>query len=159
MDENTDIAPLISEDAAKRVESWIDEAVKAGGKMLAGGKREGALIAPTLIEDAPENAKIACEEVFGPVATLEKTDSRERGLDKVARSAYGLQAGLFTNDMNLVFRAWQKLPVGGLIVNDIPSFRSDAMPYGGVKDSGTGREGVRYAMQELTELRTLVLKP
>lgn len=159
LDEKTDIGPLISEEAARRVESWIDEAVKAGGKMLTGGKRQGALIPPTLIEDAPENAKISCAEVFGPVATIEKVDSRERGLDKIARSTYGLQAGLFTKDMSLIFDAWNRLPVGGLIINDIPSFRSDAMPYGGVKDSGTGREGVRYAMQELTELRTLVLKP
>ncbi len=159
MDENTDIGPLIDEAAAVRVESWIQEAVAGGGKLVLGGKRSGDRVAPTLVEDAPDSCKLSCEEAFGPVATLEKVASRQAALDKLASGSYGLQAGLFTNDMGAVFRSWGRLPVGGLIVNDIPAYRSDAMPYGGVRDSGTGREGVRYAMEEFTELRTLVLKP
>jgi aldehyde dehydrogenase (NAD+) len=159
MDEATDIGPLISEEAAARVSEWIKEAVSGGGRLLCGGKRSGDRIEPTLVEDAPASCKLSCEEAFGPVATIEKVDSRQVALDKLAEGSYGLQAGIFTNDLGAVFRSWGRLPVGGLIVNDIPAYRSDAMPYGGVKDSGTGREGVRYAMEEFTELRTLVLKP
>lgn len=158
-DEKTDIGPLIDENAARRVEAWIQEAAAGGGKVLCGGKRDGLTIAPTLVEDAPASCKLSCEEAFGPVATLEKVDSRQRAFEKLASGAYGLQAGVFTNDMAAVFAAWGQIPVGGLIVNDIPAFRSDAMPYGGVKDSGTGREGARYAMEEFTERRVLVIKP
>ncbi|MBI5631398.1 MAG: aldehyde dehydrogenase family protein [Elusimicrobia bacterium] len=159
LDENTDIAPLISQEAAERVEAWIEEAVKGGGRVLRGGKRQGSLLPPTLIENAPETCRLSREEAFGPVAILRKVASRHEGLEKIAQGPYGLQAGIFTNDLRGVFEAWENIPVGGLIVNDIPSFRSDAMPYGGTKDSGTGREGARYAMEEFTELRTLVIKP
>jgi acyl-CoA reductase-like NAD-dependent aldehyde dehydrogenase len=159
LDEKTDIGPLISLEAAQRVEAWIKEAVEAGGKILCGGPRRGDRLPPTLVEDVPEHCKLSCEEAFGPVATLQKVDSRQRAMEKMALGSYGLQAGVFTNDLHAVFWAWEKIPVGGLIVNDIPAFRSDAMPYGGVRDSGIGREGVRYAMEEFTELRTLVLKP
>jgi acyl-CoA reductase-like NAD-dependent aldehyde dehydrogenase len=159
LDEKTDIGPLIDLKSAERVESWIKEAVEAGGKILAGGKRQGDAIAPTLVENAPARCKLSCEEAFGPVATIEPVGSRSAALEKMASGVYGLQAGIFTNDLRWVMEAWSKLPVGGLIVNDIPAFRSDAMPYGGVRDSGIGREGVRYAMEEFTELRTLVLKP
>jgi aldehyde dehydrogenase (NAD+) len=159
LDEKTDIGPLISLEAAERVEGWIKEAVNAGGKLLCGGKREGDRISPTLIEDAPDNCRLVCEEVFGPVATIRKVDSRQKAMDRLAQGAYGLQAGIFTNDLRSVITAWNQVPVGGLIVNDIPAFRSDAMPYGGTRDSGTGREGARYAMEEFTELRTLVIKP
>lgn len=159
MDEKTDIGPLINEEAAARVESWIKEAVTAGGKVLVGGKRRGDRIPATLVENVPDECKLSCEEAFGPVATLEKVPSRERAIEKLAKSSYGLQAGIFTNDLRQILSAWQKLPVGGLIVNDIPSYRSDAMPYGGTKDSGIGREGVRHAMEEFTEVRTLVIKP
>ena len=158
-DESVDIGPLIDDKAAERVESWIEDALKRGGKLLAGGPRQGRLIPPALVEGAPADCPLSREEAFGPVATLEKVGSRAEAFDKLASGAYGLQAGLFTNDLGSVFAAWSRIPVGGLIVNDIPSYRSDAMPYGGVKDSGTGREGVRYAMEDFTELRTLVLKP
>ncbi len=158
-DPKTDIGPLIDDRSAERVESWIQEAVKGGGKVLMGGKRTGRVIEPTLIENVPKGCKLACEEAFGPVATLEKTPSVEAAVAEIARGEYGLQAGLFTRDMGSVFESWADLPVGGLIVNDIPTYRSDAMPYGGVKGSGVGREGVRYAMEEYTDARTLVVKP
>jgi aldehyde dehydrogenase (NAD+) len=157
--DDTDIGPLIDEKAAMRVESWIEQALAGGGKLLAGGPRQGRTLPATLVENAPADCPLSCEEAFGPVATLEKVDSREAAYEKLASGSYGLQAGLFTNDLKGVMSAWGRIPVGGLIVNDIPAYRSDAMPYGGVKDSGTGREGVRYAMEEFTELRTLVLKP
>lgn len=157
-DEKTDVGPLISLKDAERVEEWIGEALKAGGKLLCGGKRQGDIITPTLIEDAPARCKVICEEVFGPVATLAAVDSSEDALKEMARSRYGLQAGLFTKDMGATLRFWKRLPVGGIIVNDVPTYRSDAMPYGGTKDSGIGREGVRCAMEEFTELRTLVLR-
>jgi acyl-CoA reductase-like NAD-dependent aldehyde dehydrogenase len=159
LDEKTDIGPLIDTKSADRVADWIKEAVAGGGKCILGGKRTGDVISPTLIEDAPDSCKLSCEEAFGPVATLEKVDTRVRAFEKMSTGSYGLQAGVFTNDLNSVLTAWNKIPVGGLIVNDIPSFRSDAMPYGGTRDSGTGREGARYAMEEFTELRTLVIKP
>ena len=157
--EDTDIGPLIDDKAADRVQSWIDEAVTAGAKVLVGGPRQGRLIPATLLENAPATCKLSCEEAFGPVATIESVDSREGAFDKLAGGRYGLQAGLFTHDLKGVLDAWGRIPVGGLIVNDIPAYRSDAMPYGGVRDSGLGREGARYAMEEFTEVRTLVLKP
>lgn len=159
MDEKTDIGPLIDEAAAIRVESWIKEAAAAGGKVLVGGPRDKDRIPPTLVEGVPAACKLSCEEAFGPVATIEKVTSRERAVERLAEGPYGLQAGIFTNDLRLVMGSWGRLPIGGLIVNDIPSFRSDAMPYGGVRDSGIGREGVCYAMEEFTDLRTLVVKP
>ncbi len=159
LDDKTDIGPLIDGKSADRVEAWIQEAVAGGGKLLAGGKRKGDMLWPALVENAPESCRLSCEEAFGPVATIEEVSSRGRALEKLASGSYGLQAGLFTNDLRWVVEAWNKIPVGGLIVNDIPAFRSDAMPYGGTRDSGTGREGARYAMEEFTELRTLVLKP
>lgn len=158
-DEKTDVGPLIDARSAERVDQWIQEAVKGGGALLAGGKRAGEMIPPTLIEDAPADCRLSCEEAFGPVATIEKVSGIEEGLDKLSSGAYGLQAGIFSKDLSAVFRAWNTVSVGGLIVNDIPAFRSDAMPYGGTKDSGVGREGVRYAMEEYTEPRTLVIKP
>lgn len=158
-DEKTDVGPLIDDKAAARVEEWIKEAVAGGGTVLAGGKRDGRRIEPTVVENAPASCRLSCEEAFGPVVTLEAVEGRERAIEKLAAGSYGLQAGLFTNDLKGVVDAWGRLPVGGLVVNDIPSYRSDAMPYGGVRDSGTGREGVRYAMEEFTELRTLVVKP
>ena len=157
--DDTDLGPLIDAKSADRVQAWIDEAVQGGATVLAGGKRDGDTIPATLVENAPASCKLSCEEAFGPVATLEVVDSKERAFDLLASGSYGLQAGLFTNDLRSVLAAWGRIPVGGLIVNDIPAYRSDAMPYGGVKDSGTGREGVRYAMEEFTEVRTLVLKP
>lgn len=158
-DEATDVGPLITEAEARRVESWIREAADAGGKLLCGGARQGDLLPPTLIEDAPAGCRVNCEEVFGPVACISAVDSPDQARRLMADSRYGLQAGLFTRDMGVIMRFWEDLPVGGVIVNDVPTFRSDAMPYGGVKDSGIGREGVRWAMAEFSEIRTLVLRP
>ena len=158
-DESTDVGPLIDEAAAARVEEWIQEAVARGAKLWAGGSRRGAFLPPALLENAPLDCRLSCEEAFGPVATLEAFDSRERALDRLAEGRYGLQAGIFSNDLGFVHRAFDRVPVGGLIVNDVPTYRADAAPYGGTRDSGLGREGVRWAIEEYTERRTLVVKP
>ena len=157
-DDATDVGPLISEAEAARVESWIQEATAAGAKLLCGGRRRGDFVEPTVLENVPERCRVNCDEVFGPVTTLASVPDAEEALRRMADSRYGLQAGLFTKDLGVVLRFWERLPVGGIIVNDVPTFRSDAMPYGGTKDSGIGREGVRCAMEEFTELRTLVLR-
>ncbi|GAA2911138.1 hypothetical protein GCM10020221_03650 [Streptomyces thioluteus] len=156
-DAATDVGPLVSEDAAKRVESWVDEAVAAGAKLLAGGKREGATYAPTVLADVPAGVTIACEEVFGPVLTLAKADGEEAAFAAVNDSPYGLQAGVFTHDLQTAFRAHRALETGGVVIGDVPSYRADQMPYGGAKQSGVGREGVRYAMDDYTYERVLVL--
>jgi acyl-CoA reductase-like NAD-dependent aldehyde dehydrogenase len=156
-DEATDVGPLIDEKSAIRVEEWLKDAVSRGAKLWAGGGRQGAFLPPSLIEGVPADAKLACEEVFGPVATLDAVDSRERALDRLAEGRFGLQAGIFTNDLSFVHRAYARLAVGGLIINDVPTYRADVAPYGGVKDSGMGREGVRWAIEEYTERRTMVL--
>jgi len=145
---------LINDAAAERVEAWVRE---ASAKVLTGGTRDGRTYAPTVLTDVPEDAKVSVEEVFGPVVTLTRVDSVEEAFDLVNASRYGLQAGLFTTDLRLAFRAAQRLQVGGVIVGDVPSYRADQMPYGGVKESGTGREGLRAAMEDLTEPRVLVL--
>lgn len=157
-DEKTDVGPMIDERSAVRVEEWLKEAVARGARLWTGGPRQGKVIPPSLIEGVPGDCRLSCEEAFGPVATLDAVESREEALERMAATRYGLQAGIFTNDLGFVQRAFARLPVGGLIVNDIPTFRSDAMPYGGVKDSGLGREGVRYAMEGFTETKTLVFK-
>jgi len=157
-DENTDIGPLIDEKSALRVEEWLKEAVGKGAKLWMGGPRNGLLIPPSLLEGVAPDCRLSCEEAFGPIATLDAVTSREDALERMSNSRYGLQAGIFTNDLAFIHKAFERLPVGGLIVNDIPTFRSDAMPYGGVKDSGVGREGVRYAMEDFTEPKTLVIK-
>jgi len=157
-DDNTDVGPLIDEKSAMRVEEWLKEAVSKGAKLWTGGPRQGLVIPPSLLEGAPADCRVSCEEVFGPVATLDAVTSREDALDRMSKSRYGLQAGIFTNDLAFIHKAFDRLEVGGLIVNDIPSFRSDAMPYGGMKDSGLGREGVKYAMDDFTETKTLVMK-
>ncbi|MFS8100705.1 aldehyde dehydrogenase family protein [Lentzea alba] len=149
-----DVGPLISDAAAERVEAWVNE---ASATVLTGGTRDGRTYAPTVLTDVPEDAKVSAEEVFGPVVTLTRVDSVDEAFDRVNASRYGLQAGLFTNDVRLAFRAAQRLQVGGVIVGDVPSYRADQMPYGGVKESGVGREGLRAAMDDLTEPRVLVL--
>ena len=157
-EEATDVGPMIDDASAARVEEWIKEAVGAGAKLWAGGSRKGAVLPPALLENAPASCKLSCEEAFGPVATLEAFDSRERALDRLAEGRYGLQAGIFSNDLSFVHRAFDRLSVGGLIVNDVPTYRADAAPYGGTRDSGAGREGVRWAIEEYTERKTLVMK-
>ncbi|MET9697545.1 aldehyde dehydrogenase family protein [Streptomyces sp. NPDC006529] len=156
-DAGTDVGPLVSEDAAKRVESWVDEAVAAGAKLLTGGKREGASYEPTVVAELPAGVKLACEEVFGPVLTLQKVENVDEAFAAVNDSKFGLQTGVFTRNIQTAFRAHRELEVGGVIVGDAPSYRADQMPYGGVKQSGVGREGVRYAMDDYTYERVLVL--
>ncbi|MFE7774836.1 aldehyde dehydrogenase family protein [Streptomyces sp. NPDC057445] len=156
-DDATDVGPLVSEDAAKRVESWVDEAVSGGAKVLTGGRRDGAAYAPTVIADLPADATLACEEVFGPVLTLHRVDGEGEAFAEVNNSKFGLQTGVFTHDLQTAFRAHRALEVGGVIVGDVPSYRADQMPYGGVKQSGVGREGVKYAMDDYTYERVLVL--
>ncbi|OON76437.1 aldehyde dehydrogenase family protein [Streptomyces tsukubensis] len=152
----TDVGPLVSEDAAKRVESWVDEAVKAGASLLAGGKRDGASYAPTVLADLPADTTLAREEVFGPVLSVRKVSGETEAFAAVNDSKYGLQAGVFTHDVQTAFRAHRALEVGGVIVGDVPSYRADQMPYGGAKQSGVGREGVRFAMEDYTYERVMV---
>ncbi|MGP3968617.1 aldehyde dehydrogenase family protein [Streptomyces sp. 6N223] len=156
-DDATDVGPQISEDAARRVESWVSEATAAGAKILAGGVREGASYQPTLLENVPRDAKIACEEVFGPVMSVSRVEGEQAAYAAANDSKFGLQAGLFTHDVQAAFRAHRALEVGGVVVGDVPSYRADQMPYGGVKDSGVGREGVRFAMEDYTYERVMVL--
>ncbi len=156
-DDATEVGPLVNEAAAKRVESWVDEAVERGAKLLAGGKRDGASYAPTVLADVPADTTLACEEVFGPVLTIKKVDGEAEAFAAVNDSKYGLQAGVFTHDTQTAFRAHRALEVGGVIIGDVPSYRADQMPYGGAKQSGVGREGVRYAMDDYTYERVLVL--
>ncbi|MBT2395233.1 aldehyde dehydrogenase family protein [Streptomyces sp. ISL-100] len=155
-DAGTDVGPLVNEDAAKRVESWVEEAVKAGATLLTGGKRDGASYAPTVLADVPADTTISCEEVFGPVLTVRKVEGEAEAFAAVNDSKFGLQAGVFTHDLQTAFRAHRELEVGGVIVGDVPSYRADQMPYGGVKQSGVGREGVRYAMDDYTYERVMV---
>ncbi|MER7625440.1 aldehyde dehydrogenase family protein [Streptomyces sp. NPDC126503] len=156
-DDATDVGPLVDENAAQRVEAWVDEAVAAGAKLLAGGKREGATYAPTVLTDLPSGVTLARAEVFGPVLTVAKVDGEAEAFAAVNDSDFGLQAGVFTHDLQAAFRAHRALEVGGVIIGDVPSYRADQMPYGGAKRSGVGREGVKYAMDDYTYERVLVL--
>ncbi|HEY9330431.1 MAG TPA: aldehyde dehydrogenase family protein [Streptomyces sp.] len=156
-DAATDVGPLVDEKAAERVESWVDEAVQAGARLLAGGKREGSTYAPTVLTDLPDGVTLSHEEVFGPVLSVQKVDGEAEAFASVNSSQYGLQAGVFTHDLQTAFRAHRALEVGGVIIGDVPSYRADQMPYGGAKQSGVGREGVRYAMDDYTYERVLVL--
>ncbi|MEU5197492.1 aldehyde dehydrogenase family protein [Streptomyces scabiei] len=153
----TDVGPLVSEDAAKRVEAWVQEAVDAGATLLTGGKRDGASYAPTVLADVPADVSVSCEEVFGPVLTVRKVEGEAAAFAAVNDSKYGLQAGVFTHDLQTAFRAHRTLEVGGVVIGDVPSYRADQMPYGGVKQSGVGREGVRFAMDDYTYERVMVL--
>ena len=157
-DESVFIGPMIDEAAAKRVEDWIAAAVTGGARVLAGGRRDGAMLPATLLEGVPHGADLWRREAFGPVAAIEPFDDFEDALARANDSEFGLQAGVFTGDLAHAMRAWDALEVGGVVVGDIPSFRVDNMPYGGVKASGFGREGVRYAIADMTEPRLLVLR-
>jgi acyl-CoA reductase-like NAD-dependent aldehyde dehydrogenase len=157
LDESTDIGPLIRESDAVRAVNWIQEAASAGARMVIGGGRKGSVVEPTVLTNTRAEMKVNCEEVFAPVKTIEPYEDFGDALARVNRSPYGLQAGLFTNDARLIFRAYDELEVGGLIVGDAPTFRIDHMPYGGVKDSGLGREGLRYAIEEMTEPKLLAM--
>ena len=157
MDEDTDLSPMIDEPNAIRAEEWVKEAVEAGAKVATGGSREGTYLAPTVLVDTKPEMKVNCMEVFAPIVTITPYDTFEEAVEGVNNSDFGLQAGVFTNDVKQIFHAYNTIEVGGLIVNDIPMFRIDHMPYGGVKDSGFGREGLRYAIEEMTELKLLAL--
>jgi acyl-CoA reductase-like NAD-dependent aldehyde dehydrogenase len=156
--EDTFIGPVISEKEAARMEKWIGEAVASGARVLCGGKRDGVMVEATLLENVRSDLPLACEEVFGPVALLSSFGDFEQALADVNASRYGLQAGVFTRDLYKAQRAWDVLEVGGVVIGDAPSFRVDNMPYGGVKDSGLGREGIRYAIEDMTEIRMLVIR-
>lgn len=157
MEESTDVGPLIRESDAVRVGAWIDEAVRSGARLLCGGGRHGSIVEPAVLTGTKAEMKLNCQEVFGPVVTVEPYQSFDEALRRINNSNYGLQAGLFTRDVKLLFQAYEELEVGALIAGDIPSFRIDQMPYGGVKDSGLGREGLRYAIEEMTEPKLLVM--
>lgn len=156
MDKQTDISVMIDEANARRVEEWIGEAVSAGARILAGGRRQGAYIEPTVLTNTGSGMKVCSMEIFGPVVTLESYATFEEAITKVNDSRFGLQAGVFTNNIDEMNQAFLELETGGVIINDVPTFRIDHMPYGGIKDSGSGREGVPYAMREMMEPRILV---
>ena len=157
LDETVDVGPLIRESDAVRAEAWVEEAAQGGARLLCGGKRKGPMMEPTVLTGTKPEMKVNCQEIFGPVVTVEPYTTFDEALARVNDSAFGLQAGLFTRDTKLVFQAFEELEVGGLIAGDIPSFRVDHMPYGGVKDSGMGREGLRYAIEDMTEMKLLVM--
>jgi acyl-CoA reductase-like NAD-dependent aldehyde dehydrogenase len=157
-DEATDVGPLISEGDRDRILAWIAEATAAGARMLTGGKLDGDLLRPTVLADAPADAKVSCEEVFGPLCTVTPYDTLEQALALANGTRYGLQAGVFTRDLQTALRAARELDFGGVTVNEAPTFRADQMPYGGVKDSGNTREGPAYAVHEMTEERLVVLQ-
>ncbi|HEY3196439.1 MAG TPA: aldehyde dehydrogenase family protein [Nitrospirales bacterium] len=156
-DESTTIGPLIDEGAAKRVESWIQEAVAGGAKVQLGGKREGSVVEATVLTDVRSEMKVNSEEAFGPLVNVTPYRTFEQAIAALNDSPYGLQAGVFTRDINKAFKAYEDIEAGAVLINEIPTFRADQMPYGGVKNSGLGREGVRYAIEEMTERKLLVL--
>ncbi|HUK57087.1 MAG TPA: aldehyde dehydrogenase family protein [Nitrospiria bacterium] len=157
MDEGTNVGPMINSDAAERTEQWVEEAVRQGAKVLIGGKRRGRMFEPTVLTDVTPMMKVCSEEVFAPLVVVIAYHDFDEALSSLNNSAYGLQAGLFTNDLKKIFQAYEELEIGGLMVNEVSSYRIDPMPYGGVKDSGLGREGVRYAIEEMTEPKLLAL--
>jgi acyl-CoA reductase-like NAD-dependent aldehyde dehydrogenase len=158
-DERTLVGPMITQSAAMDAERWIAEAVSMGARVCCGGTRSGAVLSPTVLRDVPPEARVNCNEVFAPIVTVAVFDEFEEAIAQVNNSRYGLQAGLFTNDFHDILEAFRMLDVGGVVVNDVPTYRIDHMPYGGVKDSGFGREGIRYAMEEMTEMKLLAVNP
>ena len=157
-DRDTFIGPMISEKEASRLKGWIDDAIDGGASLLTGGGCKGNMLETTLLENVHKDAKALNEEAFGPLAILQKFSDFDDALAEVNRSTFGLQAGIFTRDLFKMFDAWDRLEVGGVVINDVPSYRVDNMPYGGVKDSGLGREGIKFAMEDMTEIRNLVVR-
>ena len=157
-EETTDISSLITEKEAVRVEAWIKEAVSQGARLVCGGGRKRATVEPTILADAPPSARISCQEAFGPVVVVNRYAKFADAIAMVNDSVYGLQAGIFTRDLERAFQAAREFEVGGVIINDVPMFRADHMPYGGVKESGTGREGPRYAVEEMSEMKLICWK-
>ncbi len=156
LDEDTDVGPMITEDAAIRAEEWIKEAVSKGAKPLTGGRRIGSMVQPTVLTHVESRMKVVCHEVFAPVVTIQEYSTMEEAIGMVNDSEYGLQAGIFTSDIGIAFKVAREAQVGGVMVNDTSMFRVDPMPYGGVKASGIGREGPRYAIEEMTDLKIIV---
>jgi acyl-CoA reductase-like NAD-dependent aldehyde dehydrogenase len=157
-DEKTFIGPMISAKEARRLASWIESAVARGAKLLCGGKLDGVMLEGTVLEDVPRDEPVCAKEAFGPVAVLSKFSDFDAALAEVNDSSFGLQAGVFTRDIYKAHRAWDELEVGGVVIGDVPSWRVDHMPYGGVKDSGLGREGIRWAIEDMTEIRLMILR-
>ncbi|MAE21128.1 MAG: aldehyde dehydrogenase [Pseudomonas sp.] len=157
-DPETFIGPMISQEEAERLHNWINDAMNRGATLLCGGERDGNMLQATLLENVPTDCDVSAEEAFGPVAILESFDDYDAVLKRVNDSRYGLQAGIFTRDLYKAQKAWDTLEVGGVVIGDVPSWRVDHMPYGGVKDSGIGREGIRYAIEDMTELRLMVIR-
>ena len=157
MNERTVVGPMIDEQAAKKIESWIAEAVKGGARLLCGGERKGAVLQPTILAEVDPTLKVSCQEVFAPLVTIDRFREFKEAVELVNASIFGLQAGIFTNNAQDIFYAYRELEVGGVIVNDASSYRMDHMPYGGVKESGLGREGIRSAIEEMTEMKLLAL--
>jgi glyceraldehyde-3-phosphate dehydrogenase (NADP+) len=155
--EDTDVGPVIDHRSAERIESWVKAAADGGARILLGGERSGTLLKPTVLEGTTPEMLVEGEEIFGPVMTLNRIDSVEEGIRRANRSRYGLQGGLFTNDLRVALRALEDWDVGGLMINDVPIYRMDNMPFGGWKKSGLGREGTRFAMQEMTDIKFLVV--
>jgi acyl-CoA reductase-like NAD-dependent aldehyde dehydrogenase len=157
LDETTDLGPMIRESDAVRAYDWVQEAIRGGARLLCGGHRQGSLFEPTVLTGTKPGMKVNCQEIFAPVVTVEPYPDFASALKQINNSPYGLQAGLFTRDAKLIFDAYNELEVGGVIAGDVPTFRIDHMPYGGIKDSGLGREGLRDAIQEMTEPKLLVM--
>jgi glyceraldehyde-3-phosphate dehydrogenase (NADP+) len=158
LDPDTELGPMVDKGEVERVDAWVREAVAAGGRVIAGGRRiSDAVYAPTILADVPESARVCADEVFGPVVVLARFQAFADAVAAVNRSVFGLQAGVFTNDLNRAFSAFERIDTGGVVVNDVPTWRIDHMPYGGVKESGLGREGPRYSIEEMTELKLLVI--
>lgn len=156
LDPESDLSAMISAQEQERAVSWVQEAVDAGATLIAGGNVKDKVFQPTILADVPSDSKVSCQEVFAPVVIVNGIQSIDQGISEINNSVYGLQAGIFTNDIKTAFRASEKLQVGGVLINDIPTFRVDQMPYGGVKESGNGKEGLKYAIEEMTEMKLVV---
>nr|MBC8527677.1 aldehyde dehydrogenase family protein [Candidatus Cloacimonadota bacterium] len=157
LDENVFLNPMITLEEAIRAEKWVNEAIQDGAKILCGGNREGNNIDATVLINTTPEMKVEAKEVFAPVVTIKKFDDFKDAIEMVNDTVYGLQAGVFSNNMKNILYAFENLEVGGVIINDTPTFRVDQMPYGGIKNSGFGREGVKYTMQEMTEIKLMVI--
>jgi acyl-CoA reductase-like NAD-dependent aldehyde dehydrogenase len=156
-DASTDVGPMVDDANAERTQAWVDEAVADGAEVLLGGTRNGTFFPPTVLTNAPRTAKVCVNEAFAPLVVVEKFEDVDDAIASINDSTFGLQAGVFTSDLSAAWTSFNRLEVGGVIVNDIPTYRVDHMPYGGVKDSGLGREGLRWAIEDMTELRLMVL--
>ena len=156
LDVTTDLAMMISETEQQRAITWIEEAVAEGAEILTGGRIENNILLPTVLFNVSSQSRVSCEEIFAPVVIVNTVSSIEEAIDAVNDSHYGLQAGIFTPSIETAFQASKKLQVGGVIINDVPTYRVDHMPYGGIKESGTGREGIKYAVEEMTEMKLVI---